>query len=200
MHWPPSGMEKLGPALEWVIDKTDGEARELWRFYYGTWLAGTGQTDRAIAVLADCKSGISKALLSRIYKSQGKNREALELLLQIDEPWLQLHPQVFVERDKLLRAAGPEKIAAREAWFSRIDALQDEWILERKVQLLIDKGDAAAAEKLLLSIPFQKVHQTYTRTNLWRQITEKLNKPFLPIPASLGEDQLATFGAYREFE
>jgi hypothetical protein len=200
MLWPPSGMEKLSAALEWVIGKTDGKTRELWRFYFGTWLAGTGQTDRAVAVLAECKSGISKALLSRIYKTQGQNREALELLLQINEPWLQLHPQVFVERDKLLRAAGPEKIAAREQWFSRVDALQDEWVLERKVQLLIDKGDAAAAENLLLSIPFQKVHQTYTRTNLWRQITEKLNKPFLPIPASLGEDQLATFGAYREFE
>lgn len=200
MRWPPSGMENLGPGLEWAIKKTDGEIRDQWQFYHGTWLAGTGQIDRAVAVLSDCKSGISKALLSRIYKTQGKNREAMELLLRLDEPWLQLHPQVFIERDKLLRGAGPEKIAAREQWFDRIDALQDEWILERKVQLLIDKGDAAAAEKLLLSIPFQKVHQTYTRTNLWRQITEKLNKPFLPIPTSLGEDQLATFGAYREFE
>jgi hypothetical protein len=67
----------------------------------------------------------------------------------------------------------------------------------KKVQLLIDKGEYRQAKDLLLSTPFQKVHQTYTRTGLWQQITEKLNLPFLPIPASLGEDRLAHFGAYR---
>jgi hypothetical protein len=44
------------------------------------------------------------------------------------------------------------------------------------------------------------VHQTYTRTGLWEQITKKLNIPFLPIPEQLGEDRLAHFGAYREYE
>jgi hypothetical protein len=57
-----------------------------------------------------------------------------------------------------------------------------------------------AAKDLLLSVPFQHVHQTYTRTELWRQITRELNEPFLPVPASLGEDRLARFGAYREYE
>ena len=79
-------------------------------------------------------------------------------------------------------------------------ALKDEWVIERQVQLLIDKGDAEAARKLLLSVPFQKVHQTYTRTNLWMQICKKLNISVMPIPKELGEDRLATFGAYREFE
>lgn len=31
-------------------------------------------------------------------------------------------------------------------------------------------------------------------------LIDKWNIPFLPIPASLGEDQLANFGAYREYE
>jgi len=66
--------------------------------------------------------------------------------------------------------------------------------------LLIDKGEYQRAKELLLSTPFQKVHQTYTRTGLWKQITDKLNIPFLPIPSSLGEDRLANFGAYREYE
>ncbi|HXS55725.1 MAG TPA: hypothetical protein VN726_06350, partial [Hanamia sp.] len=88
----------------------------------------------------------------------------------------------------------------REKWLSRVDALKDEWIIERRVQLLIDEDKALQAKELLLSVPFQKVHQTYTRTGLWKQITEKLNIPFLPIPAQLGEDRLAHFGAYREYE
>ena len=76
----------------------------------------------------------------------------------------------------------------------------DEWIIERKVQLLIDKGKYKEAKDLLLSVPFQHVHQTYTRTELWRQISMQLNEPFLPVPVSLGEDRLARFGAYREYE
>jgi len=65
---------------------------------------------------------------------------------------------------------------------------------------LIDKGEYAQANELLLSTPFQKVHQTYTRTGLWMQICEKLNISCSPVPSQLGEDRLATFGAYREYE
>jgi len=84
--------------------------------------------------------------------------------------------------------------------YSVVDALKDEWVIERKVQLLIDKEEIQQAKNLLLSAPFQKVHQTYTRTGLWMQICEKLKVPCLPIPKELGEDQLARFGAYREYE
>jgi hypothetical protein len=81
-----------------------------------------------------------------------------------------------------------------------VNALEDESIVERRVQVLIDGGDFEAAKELLLSIPFQKVHQTYNRTDLWMQICEKLSRPCDPIPQSLGEDALARFGAYREFD
>ncbi|HMH33054.1 MAG TPA: hypothetical protein VK543_08480, partial [Puia sp.] len=106
----------------------------------------------------------------------------------------------MVERDKLLRSLGLQTIRERAQWLSRVDALKDEWIMERKVQLLIDQGEIQQAKELLLSVPFQKVHQTYTRTGLWKQISEKLNIPFLPVPLTLGEDRLANFGAYREYE
>ncbi len=79
-------------------------------------------------------------------------------------------------------------------------ACRDEWVIERRVQLLIDQGDPYAAKRLLLSTPFQKVHQTYTRTALWMEICERLNHSAEPIPQTLGEDRLARFGAYREFE
>jgi hypothetical protein len=85
-------------------------------------------------------------------------------------------------------------------WLNKVGALQDEWLIERKVQLLIDQQRFEAARNLLLSVNFQKVHQTYTRTNLWLQLCGKLNMPCDPVPLSLGEDRLATFGAYREFE
>src|SRR5664280_2215286 len=128
------------------------------------------------------------------------NKEAVTAIESIKEPWLQLNPQVVIERDKMLRSIGVKNsIAEREKWLSKVDALKDEWIIERRVQLLIDKDEAQQAKELLLSVPFQKVHQTYTRTGLWEQICEKLNIPFLPVPTQLGEDRLAHFGAYREY-
>ena len=118
----------------------------------------------------------------------------------ITEYWLQIHPQIVVERDKILRGLGAQTIPEREKWLSKVDALPDEWIIERRVQLLIDKGEISRAKDLLLSTTFQKVHQVYTRTGLWIQICEKLHIPSSPIPPQLGEDRLAVFGAYREYE
>ena len=117
----------------------------------------------------------------------------------IQEPWLQIHPQVVVEHENFF-VTKEQIYCERESLLSRVDALEDEWIVERRVQLLIDKGEIKKAKDLLMSASFQKVHQTYTRTNLWNQICKKLNEPCLPIPQNLGEDKLAMFGAYREFE
>lgn len=198
-RWPPSGMENLDAAFRWVIANSAAETADLWRFYYGTWLAGRGQGEGGIQQLSQCSAGVAKPLLARLLRQKGDVTGALKAYATIQEPWLQLHPQVVVERDKTLRSAGIHTLTEREKWLSKVDALPDEWIIERRVQLLIDKGEYVRAKKLLLSVPFQKVHQTYSRTALWNQLCEKLNEPCLPIPQQLGEDRLATFGAYREY-
>lgn len=198
--WAPSGMEDLNDAFKWAIDQTDGEVAELWKFHYGTWLAGTGAAELSKKILSTCRLGVAKALLARLYRLTDDHDRALQAIQSIEEPWIQLHPQIVVERDKLLRSAGMETIPLREKWLSRVNALSDEWVIERRVQLLIDQGEVKRAKALLLSTPFQKVHQTYSRTHLWKQICQKLGEPCVPIPVSLGEDKLATFGAYREFE
>ncbi len=200
MNWAPSGMEDLDPAFKYAISKSTSQNAELWKFYYGSWLAGRGKNEQAIHMLRFCKLGIAKPLLARMLKMQGDLQDAKKAYDEIQETWLQLHPQVLIERDKALRALGTSTIPERDKWLEKVGALKDEWIIERKIQLLIDQRKFGEAKDLLLSTPFQKVHQTYTRTGLWKQITEKLNLPFYPIPSSLGEDQLATFGAYREYE
>jgi uncharacterized protein DUF5107/uncharacterized protein len=200
-RWAPSGMEDLDAAFEWAVEHTDDEVRERWRFYHGTWLAGRGKRSEAIPVLTTARDlGVAQALLARLLKMEGDVEGARKALGSIQEPWLQLHPQIVVARDEVLRASGARTLAEREEWLRRVDALPDERITERRVQLLIDKGESQTAKRLLLSAPFQKVHQRYVRTALWKQVCEKLNEPWLPIPAELGEDQLAVFGAYREFE
>jgi hypothetical protein len=198
--WPPSGMENLDAAFSWAIKSSNGNTIDLWRFYYGTWLAGRGRSESAIKMLTATKTGIAQALLARLLKLKEDLAGARNAFGMINEKWLQLHPQIIIERDKVLRSLGLQTIPEREKWLSKVDALKDEWIIERKVQLLIDKEEYQKAKELLLSTPFQKVHQTYTRTGLWMQICEKLKIPCSPIPAQLGEDRLATFGAYREYE
>ncbi len=193
--WAPSGMEHLDAAFKWAIRTAKGDTTERWRLHYGTWLAGTGQMKQAIQVLATSRLGVARALLARREKTRV-------------DPARQIVPRgnraerarVVVGRDSVLRKLGTHTMAEREKWLSQVDALQDEWIIERRVQLLIDKAEFRAAKQLLLSVPFQKVHQRYARTALWNQVCDKLHEPRLPIPAELGEDQLATFGAYREFE
>jgi hypothetical protein len=198
--WPPSGMENLDASFKWAIGKTSGITADSWRFYYGTWLAGRGNADEAVKVLSTTRMGLAKVLLARLLKQKGDMTGARNAFDAITEPWLQIHPQVIIERDKVLRNIGAQTLAEREKWLSKVDALKDEWIIERKVQLLIDKGEPQAAKDLLLLVPFQMVHQTYTRTGLWMQICKKLHISALPIPRQLGEDQLARFGAYREYE
>jgi hypothetical protein len=193
-------MEHLDAAFRWAIRTTKGDTTERWRFHYGTWLAGTGQMKEAIQVLSTSSLGIARVLLARLLELEGDVEGAGKAFGSIRERWLQLQTQVMVGRDTVLRKLGTHTLAERERWLNQVDALQDEWIIERRVQLLIDKAEFQAAKQLLLSVPFQKVHQRYARTALWNQVCDKLHEPRLPIPAELGEDQLATFGAYREFE
>jgi hypothetical protein len=202
-RWAPSGMENLDAAFKWAISSSmsvGGEKFDLWKFYYGTWLAGRDKTNEAIKVLQTTENGLAMVLLARLLKMKGDMEGAKNAFESIQEKWLQLHPQVIIERDKVLRALGPSFLAERESWLLKVEALKDEWVIERRVQLLIDKGEYSKAKELLLATPFQKVHQTYTRTGLWIQICEKLNINCDPIPAQLGEDRLARFGAYREYE
>lgn len=198
--WPPSGMENMHGAFQWAINTSKNNKKELWIFYYGTWLAGRGEIDEAIKILSGTENGVGRVLLGRLLKEKKDFTRAREAFSSITEQWLQIHPQVVIERDKILKNFGQQTLSEREQWLSKVEALKDEWIIERKVQLLIDMGQYQFAKDLLLSTVFQKVHQTYTRTGLWHQICENLKIPCLPIPPQLGEDNLARFGAYREYE
>ncbi len=199
MLWAPSGMEQMDTAFQYAI-KHDDDNADLWKFYYGAWLAGRSKKDSAVKILSLCNNGVAKVLLARLLKLNGDTSTAAKVFESITETWVQLHPQVVVERDKLLRSIGLQTIPEREQWLRKVDALKDEWVIERRIQLLIDENKIEEAKKLLLSVTWQKVHQTYTRTGLWIQICEKQGINYLPVPPQLGEDRLARFGAYREYE
>lgn len=199
-RWAPSGMEDLDEAFQHALEAAPTPDAELWRLHYGTWLAGRGDAGRAIEVLTAGSVDVGRVLLARLHRRAGNAQAACAALRALTESWLALHPQVVVERDLALRACGSATISEREAWLNRVDALEDEGVIERRVQLLIDRGEPTAAKSLLMDTPFQRVHQSYTRTDLWRQVCAALGEAESPIPETLGEDRLAQFGAYREFE
>ena len=141
-----------------------------------------------------------KSNAARILKLRGNNKEAAVVMDSITNHGFNCIRRLLLKGINYLRSMGSSTIVVREQWLLQVAELKDEWVIERRVQLLIDKDELQQAKTLLLSVPFQKVHQTYARTGLWKQISDKMNTPFLPIPSSLGEDRLANFGAYREYE
>jgi hypothetical protein len=198
--WAPSGMDELGPALDWAIQITSGALRDSWRFQKGAWLAGRGDFSRALAVLAESADDRAQALAGRLHlRCFQQPAAAVACFARIASPEVALHPQVVVERDLALAALGTPALAERERWLTRVASSEDDWLRERRVALLADQGRPAEGLALLEGLPFQKVHQRYARTELWRRLRAAAGTGDAAVPESLGEDDLAQFGAYRQF-
>lgn len=198
-RWAISGYPELGEALAWAVASTEGKERDRWLFQHGAWLAARGQTDPALEVLALSSDDRARALSGRLYHSKREPRLAAECFRAIQSEGIALHPQVVVERDRVLASLGSQTHAERERWLNAVSALDDEWLAERRASLLIDKRDFHAAMRVLKETRFQLVHQRYERTRLWREVERGLGLSPIEYPAWLGEDDLADFGAYREY-
>jgi len=200
-RWAVSGMEGLDAALRWASEMQP-ERADAWLLQLGAWLAGKDRIDEALEALQASGEDRAWALAGRLHRRCKKDaRAAAACYRNIRTPAIALHPQVTFERDAALAAVGPETLAEREAWLARTSALQDEWLAERRAELLADLGRFAEAKALLERTPFQLVHQRYARTRLWMRIREGLGERGpAAAPSSLGEDDLHAFGAYREYE
>jgi hypothetical protein len=197
--WASSGIAELGEALSWAALSTEEDERGRWLFQRGAWLAARGETDRALEILAQSADDRARALSGRLWLVRKRDaRAAAQCFRTIESEAIALHPQVVIERDKALAALGRETLEERRHWLQAVSALDDEWLVERRVSLLIDSGDSQAAYNLLRSSHFQLVHQRYERTRLWRQVESSLGLEPIEYPSWLGEDDLAEFGAYRE--
>lgn len=198
-RWAPSGMAELGNALAWAASRTAAGERDRWLFQHGAWQAGRDDPNAALSVLSECRDDRGRALAARLWLVYKHNpHEAAKAYRAIESPTISLHPQVVFERDKALAALGPATIDERKRWLDAVSALEDEWLAERRASLLLDCGDAQAARDVLTRTRFQRVHQRYERTRLWRRSESMLGLDPVPYPFWLGEDDLAEFGAYRE--
>ena len=198
-NWPPSGMAKLGDAFEWAL-KCDPNNNDQWLYYWGIWLGGTGKLWDSIYKLEESNIDPANALLGRLYYQHGMPDKSKAAFDKILNPSLSLHPQIVVERDKTLEALGGDMVPVRKAWLDKVNASEDEWIIERRIGLLIDLGEFDQAKLLLENTEFQKIHQRYVRKGLWKKLNEKSGMQLNGMPKNLAEDDLAFFGAYRAFE
>ena len=198
--WAVSGIAELGDALSWAASSTEGSERDKWWFQRGAWLAGRGETNAALEVLTRSGDDRARALSGRLWLVYRHNAHAAAKCFRaIESQAIALHPQVVFDRDKALAALGTETLEERERCLKAVSALDDEWLVECRARLLIDQGDTQAAFNLLRSTRFQLVHQRYERTRLWRQVESMLGLEPVEYPSWLGEDDLAEFGAYRDY-
>jgi len=199
-RWAVSGIADLGDALSWAAVSTAGGERNKWLFQRGAWLAGRGETSAALEVLAQSADDRARALSGRLWLTHMRDAHAAaQCFRAIESEAVALHPQVVIERDKVLAALGKETLAERGRWLDAVSALEDEWLAERRASWLIDRGDSQAAFHVLRNTRFQLVHQRYERTRLWRQVETGLHLEPVDYPSWLGEDDLAEFGVYREY-
>lgn len=197
--WAVSGMAELGDALSWAASSTQGSEPDKWLFQLGAWLAGRGDIDAALEVLAKSRDDRARALAGRLsLSSKHDPRAAADSFRAIESQAISLHPQIVIERDKALAAVGTETLEERQHWLDAVAALDDEWLDERRAAFYLDRGDAQTAYDLLKNARFQLVHQRYERTRLWRRLESMLGLQPVSYPSWLGEDDLAKFGAYRE--
>jgi hypothetical protein len=199
-RWAISGMADLGEALRWAVSVTEETASQRWLFQLGAWQAGRGDAEGALETLSGCREDRARALAGRLVLRYRKDASgALAHFRAIESEAISLHPQVVFERDIALAAEGKSTLEERERWLDAVSALEDEWLVERRVHLLADQGRWEEARRLLRETRFQLVHQRYERTRLWRLIELELRLELVPWPSWLGEDDLAEFGAYREY-
>jgi hypothetical protein len=85
-------------------------------------------------------------------------------------------------------------VAERVALLAR--AGQQRFIIERRADLALALGQPAETLRLLAETPWPREHQRYTRSDLWKAAKATLGETNAELPAFLGEDNLARFGAY----
>ena len=124
-------MEDLDDAFRWAIQISPRPERDYWQFHYGTWLAGRERVEEAIEQLSIPDIDLAKALLARLYVRRQAWEKARDTYAAIPETsWLNLHPQLVIERDRVLKKFGTEALPEREKWFDKINASSVEWVVE----------------------------------------------------------------------
>ena len=202
-NWAPSGMDELGPVLAGLVGSGELAAMpgllSYMQFQLGAWHAGRGDASASLEALAKSADDRARALSGRLLRFVNDDAAAAAAeFAKIADPVFAAHPQVVIERDLALAALPDKHLGVRAAWLQKVSGLNDDGLTERRALLQHDSGDSVAALATLTTRQFQLLHQRYVRSDLYRCCAGLPRDA--PVPASLGEDELARWGAYREHE
>lgn len=180
----PTGMDLEMP-LRHELDLGNQAAAEP----LGLWLAFHGRHEEALKVLGAVPCPANHRLTGLIlWKALNRAEEAAARL----EAGPLHDPVAVVELDELYAELG--QTARREMLLANAPA---HWLVaERRADLSLAAGKPEEALRLLSQTPWQRQHQRYVRTELWRRAHAALGSPVVEIPDYLNEDNLAPFGAY----
>jgi len=180
----PTGIS-LEPALRRELERGNTRAAEP----LALWLAFHNRPKEALAMLEPSREPTSCRLAGLILaKALAQPSRAVSFLeagplhdpvavVELDELYTELG--LTDQRASLLAQAPPHRL-----------------IIERRADLALARGKPEETLQLLGSTVWPREHQRYTRSTLWRKARAALHLPDAEVPAALGEDCLALFGAY----
>ncbi len=180
----PTGIE-LEASLRRERERGNANAAEP----LALWLAFRGRAGEALQVLQGNKAPTARRLAGLLHwKALSDPTSALPHL----EAGPLSDPVALAELDTLYAELGlTEK---RQALLSRPS--QHRLVIERRADFALLTGHPEETLRLLTETPWPREHQRYTRSDLWKGACNVLGRPQEPPPPSLGEDNLARFGAY----
>ena len=176
IDWPPTGLE-LEATLRWAA-----EHRSAYHTALGTWLAARGKYAEACAALArsedPCGLRVEGILAWRHERNLPKARALFERA-NLDDLGHQL------DYDALLAHLGD--YAARAEHLARMNR-EDGRVVERLADQAVATGRPQEALDLLLKRTWQRQHEHFVRSDIWRRARAALGLTQDPVPAELGED------------
>lgn len=180
----PTGIE-LEAALRREVERGRSDAGEP----LALWLAFRERPREALEVIRTRPEPTARRLAGLIlWRGLGDPTGALPLLeagplndpiavCELDELLVELGQAD--QRSRLLGAASPHPR-----------------VIERRADLALTRGQPKVALRLLQSVRWPREHQRYVRTTMWKAAKAALGESVEDVPASLGEDNLAVYGAY----
>jgi hypothetical protein len=179
----PTGLALEGALRQEIASSNSGAAEPL-----ALWLAGNGRPAEALPLVAEgeaaaqrvagliCWKGLNNPAAGVAHLEAGPLHDPIAAV-ELDELYALLG--FHERRQELLRKAPPHPR-----------------ITERQADLALSSGNPAKAIRLLSETQWQREHQRYVRTELWRNARAAFGDPDTAVPDTLNEDNLARFGAY----
>jgi hypothetical protein len=180
----PTGID-LESALRLELTRGNPRAAEP----LALWLASRNRAQEALALIENASEPkhcrLAGLILAKALKDPARAIPFLEAG-PLDDP------VAVVELDELYAGLGlTEKRVALLA-----KSPPHRLVIERRADLALVLGRPEETLQLLNSIPWPREHQRYVRTALWKKARVALGLSDVNVPESLGEDNLAQFGAY----